>query len=220
MNTVEMTRNSPRTVAPRAPAGRLDAGQALRPGQYVWEHAVPPSIRIHLLFVPRQVLEVRIAIQRALGHDIRLSFGLCHDTVEFGELVGNGFDQPALHRKGFGTLAVNVALQAIQSICPPTMRIEGVLSNVDEAHLPMGERQRLAESRRAFWRRFGVSVIESQEGEDRLDGAVGDLRMVRNGTVGSLDARFVPLSAFHLWSPDNPLPEHRSKLSSSVTFDG
>jgi len=217
MDTVEMARNSPTTVAPRAPAGRFDAAQALRPGQYVWEHSGTPPIRIHLLFVPCQVVEVRIAVHRAQGHDIRLSFGLCHDTVEFGELVGNGFDRPALHRKGYGTLAVNVALQAIQSICPPCTRIKGVLSNVDEAHLPLDQRHTLAENRRAFWRRFGVSVITNWEGADHLDGAVGDLRIVPGGTVGSLDGRVVPLSEFRFSKPDSPPRKNRAYLSDSST---
>lgn len=196
MDTFAMTRNSSTTTAPKALPDCLGIGPALQPGQYVWQHAGPPWIRICLLFVPSQVLEVKIAVQRAQGYDIRLSFGMCHDTVEFGELVGNGFDRPDLHRKGFGTLAVNIALQAIRSICPPAMRIEGLLSNVDEVGLPLAERNRLAANRRAFWRRFGVSVITNRQGEDHLDGAVGDLRIVRGGTVGGLGARVVPLSAF------------------------
>ncbi|MBV8501868.1 MAG: hypothetical protein JO006_09125 [Paucibacter sp.] len=168
----------------------------LRPGAYRWERLEDPYCRINLLFVPDQVLEVAIACHPTGRHDIRLSFGLCHQAVEFGELVGNGFDRPALHRKGFGTLAVNVAIQALRMTCPPSAPVEGFLSNVDEDVLPLEERQRLAVNRRAFWRRFGVSVITDRMGMDRLDGTVGQLRLVESGAIEGLGSRIVPLSAF------------------------
>jgi hypothetical protein len=172
----------------------------LAPGIWLWQGEARDRMRVRLQFAPGAKIEVDIWWNRADGNaDIQLIFGLYARSVELGCLQGNGFNAPGLHRAGFGTLAVNVAVQALQSACDPALRVEGVLSNTDEIGLPEDERLRLEANRRAFWRRFGLGVVRrGAPGSeyDYLQGRVADLHTVNHGTIGGQFARCIPLEAF------------------------
>ena len=171
----------------------------LKPGRYQFQCAglAEQVLSMCLLFLPNELLQVDLWCGVRQGPaNVTLSFGLYNHSVEFGELLGNGFDSPAHHRKGFGTLVVNTAIQAIQAIYLPHARIEGILSNVAEQSLPEQAQARLTSSRREFWRRFGLNVIEGEECIDELHGLVRHLKCVRNGSIEGEFKRWVPLEMF------------------------
>ena len=174
------------------PAGALEAGF------WFWQAQAQDRICVRLQFVPGTKIGVGIWWNRDDGNaDIQLIFGLHARFVELGSLRGNGYNAPGLHQSGFGTLAVNVAVQALQSACAPELRVEGVLSNTDEIDLVEAERLRLEANRRAFWRRFGLDVVRRGTPEfDYLRGQVGDLHAVAHGLVAGQFARFVSLDQF------------------------
>ena len=158
---------------------------------------------IRLTFVPGRKVEVNLWWARlARSPDVKLVFGLYGGAVELGSLVGNGFDAPGLHRLGFGTLAVNLAVQALQDCCSPQTLVQGVLSNTAEEGLPVAERERLEGNRRAFWRRFGLEVMSRGEPSlDYLHGCVADLRQVSSGTVAGCFPRTISLRDFTADAP-------------------
>jgi hypothetical protein len=177
---------------------REDAREAFAPGAWAWQADSRDHLRVRLQFTPGVKIEVGIWWNRDGGHpDVQLIFGLYSGSVELGCLQGNGYNAPGLHQAGFGTLAVNVAIQALQRCCAPGLLVEGVLSNTDEIGLPAQERARLEENRRAFWRRFGLSVV--QRGTPPLDylhGHVRDLHTVDHGTVAGQFPRCIALQNF------------------------
>lgn len=177
---------------------RNDMRPPFAPGTWFWEARARDHLRVRLQFAPGAKIEVDIWWNRSEGHaDVQLIFGLYADSVELGCLRGNGFNAPALHQAGFGTLAVNVAIQALQEGCAPEVRVEGVLSNTDETGLPAAERSRLEANRRAFWRRFGLGVVRRGVPPlDYLQGHVRDLRTVEHGMVAGQFPRCVALGEF------------------------
>jgi hypothetical protein len=176
----------------------------LKPGEYFWGARAKDRLWVRLIFVPDQKIQVDLWWNTLIGPPvITLSFGLYPDSVEFGELLGNGFNCPQFHQKGFGTLAVNTAIQALHLICSPATRIEGLLSNTEEEVLPTEERKRLAEERRLFWSRFGVGLIAQGPLNDiYLCGTVGTLATLRKGQVAHQFPRFVPLASFSRTRPE------------------
>ena len=151
---------------------------ALQAGEYFWGASAKDKLVVRLLFVPDQKVQVDLWWITLIGApQITLCVGLYTHSVEFGELLGNGFNHPQFHQKGFGTLLVNIAIQALQSVCAPATRVEGVLSNTEEDGLSIEMRKRLTESRRIFWSRFGVSLVGQEPREEKiyLRGTVGDL---------------------------------------------
>jgi hypothetical protein len=170
----------------------------LEPGVRYWQAQAQDRIRVRLLFVRSAKIEVDIWWNRDDGNaDIQLIFGLYAGSVELGSLRGNGFNAPGFHQSGFGTLAVNVAVQALQLACASELRVAGVLSNTDEIDLAEAERLRLEANRRVFWRRFGLDVVRrGTPGFDYLHGRVGDLRPVTHGLVAGQFARFICLDQF------------------------
>jgi hypothetical protein len=174
------------------PAGNLT------PGARYWHAQVKDQIWVRLLFVPENKIEVDIWWNRVGGHpDIQLVFGLYGDSVELGSLTGSGFDSPNFHRLGFGTFAVNLAVQALKACYPPSFVVHGVLSNTAEDGLPTEERLRLEASRRAFWRRFGLDIV--QRGDPPLDylkGHVGGLHIVPAGWVAGQFPRCISMNDF------------------------
>jgi hypothetical protein len=163
----------------------------------------PEPLWVSLNFIPHQKIQVDLWWNTLIGAPVvTLCFGLYPHSVEFGELLGNGFNHPQFHQKGFGTLAVNTAIQALQMICSPTTRIEGLLSNTEEDGLPAEERNRLAEERRLFWSRFGVRLFAQGPLNDiYLCGTVGTLATLRSGQVAHQFPRFVPLANFSRTRP-------------------
>jgi hypothetical protein len=195
------------TVRPGAPAAAPGHGAAasarLTPGVRYWHALAQDQIWVRLQFVPASKIEVDIWWNRLCRHpDVQLIFGLYADSVELGCLTGNGFDAPQLHRLGFGTFAVNIAIQALKACLPRTQRVYGVLSNTAEAQLPAPERARLEANRRAFWRRFGLDVVERGDPPmDYLAGRVGELRIVANGLLAGQFPRCVSVSDFDSQRP-------------------
>jgi hypothetical protein len=177
---------------------------ALRPGQYSWGALANDRLWVSLIFIPDQKIQVDLWWNTVIGTPaVTLCFGLYAHSVEFGELSGNGFNRPQFHQKGFGTLAVNTAIQALQLICPPTSRIEGLLSNTEEDGLPSDDRNRLAEERCIFWSRFGVALIAQGPLNDiYLCGTVGALATLPSGQVAQQFPRFVSLASFSRTRPE------------------
>ena len=185
-------------AAPPSTATRLAGGAAY------WRGQAQDELTVRLLLVPRGRIQVDIWWNRRGGAaDVELVCGLYGDSVEMGALSGNGFDAPRFHRAGFGTLAVNIAIQALQAACPATLLVHGVLSNTAEEQLPPGRQQELADSRRAFWRRFGLDVIaRGSPPLDYLRGRIGALRPVGHGLLAGQFARNVPLAEFSRTRPE------------------
>jgi len=174
------------------------ASPALAAGIWTWQDQARDRIRVRLHVSPGSKIDVGIWWNRDDGAaDVRLIFGLYPGFVELGSLSGNGFDAPGRHRAGFGTLAVNVAVQALQARCPPHLPVRGVLSNTDEDGLPPEERARLDDSRAAFWRRFGLDVVRRGSPPlDYLEGRVAVLHTVPHGLVAGQFERCVGLDRF------------------------
>jgi hypothetical protein len=150
----------------------------LPPGEYFWGARANDRILVRLGFDPERSIRVDLWWNTVIGAPaITLCIGLYPESVEFGELLGNGFNHPEFHQKGFGTLVVNTAIQSLQSICPPATWIEGVLLNTEEDELAVEERNRLAVYRRIFWSRFGLDFFSlGPKKEIHLRGTVGALR--------------------------------------------
>ncbi len=176
----------------------------LLPGSRYWESRSENRICVRLVFVPAGKIDVALWWNRSGGNpDVQLIFGLYHESVELGMLVGNGFDAPGLHRRGFGTLLVNTAVQALKSVCAPHERVHGLLSNTAEYQLPAERRLTLEANRRAFWRRFGLDVVTLGDPPlDYLHGDVAGLREVPGGAVAGEFPRYVELSAFSIGPPE------------------
>ncbi|SPE20747.1 hypothetical protein SBBP1_1170001 [Burkholderiales bacterium] len=186
--------------APVAPAVRARSAPSagLVPGARYWQAQSKDRIWVRLLFVPNSKIEVGIWWNRLGRHaDVQLVFGLYGDSVELGCLTGNGFDAPGFHRLGFGTFAVNIAVQALKVGFPPSHLVHGVLSNTAEEELPTEERLRLEAGRRAFWRRFGLEVVSRGDPPlDYLRGSVGGLRVVPTGLLAGQFPRCISLLDF------------------------
>lgn len=193
MNTGQYT-----AQPPQSPVRPGEGPDRLLPGQYYWGARARERLLLGLVFVPEQRIEVDLWWHRLNGApEIRLCFGLYPQSVEFGELSGNGFDHPQFHHRGFGTLVVNTAIQALQASCAPATPIEGALSNLAEQRLAPEERGLLAQQRRDFWRRFGAEFYALEGSEElHLCGSVGALVILRDGMVAGQFPRFVPLTAF------------------------
>ncbi len=196
----------------------------LTPGFRYWQRRAHNRIGIRLGFIPANRIEVCIWWNRSSGiggiagevgtgsevgaganpeaaaaqsPDVQLIFGLYEESVELGMLTGNGFDAPGFHRQGFGTLLVNTAVQALQSVCPEPMLVHGLLSNTAESALTAERRRELEANRRAFWRRFGLDVLTLGDPPlDYLRGRVGGLKVVAGGSVAGEFPRLVPLEEF------------------------
>lgn len=184
---------------------RLGPGAVeLRPGEYFWGARANDRILIRLGFDPERRIRVDLWWNTVIGAPaITLCIGLYPESVEFGELLGNGFNHPEFHQKGFGTLVVNTAIQSLQSICSPATWIEGVLLNTEEDGLAVEERNRLAVYRRIFWSRFGLDFFSpGPQKEIHLRGTVGALKTVRSGQIADQFPRFVPLASFCRTRPE------------------
>jgi hypothetical protein len=163
-----------------------------------WHATLRDRLHARLLVAPRDRIQVDLWWNNdSARSDVQLVFGLYRDSIELGCLTGNGFDRPQLHRAGFGTLAVNIAIQALREVCPDDLHVQGVLSNTAEAVLDDATRTRLEANRRAFWRRFGLDVVRAGDPPlDYLRGRVGDLHTVASGTLAGQFPRCVPLQDF------------------------
>jgi len=170
----------------------------LAPGSHYWHAQAQDRVWVRLQFIPQRKIEVDICWNR-LGQrpDVQLLFGLYNDFVELGCLTGNGFDTPHLQGIGFGTFAVNIAVQALKACYPPSFKVQGLLSNTAEAGLEPAQRLALEANRRAFWRRFGLGVITREVPPlDFLAGQVGHLQVVATGLLAGQFPRCIPLSEF------------------------
>jgi len=187
-------------LAPQARTGPVSFRLPIRParGALYWRGQARDELTIRLLVAPRSRVAVDLWWNRRGGlADVQLVFGIYGDAVEFGLLSGNGFDAPHLHRAGFGTLAVNIGVQALQSVCDPSTGVHGVLSNTAEDSLPTARREPLEAARRAFWRRFGLDVAaHGSPPLDYLRGTVGALRVVPNGMIAGQFPRDLDLQEF------------------------
>jgi len=185
-------------IAGAATRSRTGSQMTLAPGSHYWKAQAKDQIWVRLQFVPQRKMEVDIWWNR-LGHhpDVQLQFGLYDDFVELGCLTGNGFDNPQLQGIGFGTFAVNIAVQALKACYPPHFKVQGLLSNTAEAGLEPARRLHLEANRRAFWRRFGLGVITREDPPlDFLAGQVGHLQVVPTGLLAGQFPRYVPLDEF------------------------
>jgi hypothetical protein len=176
----------------------------LRPGEYFWGARAHDRIAVRLVFVPERSIQVGLWWNSVTGAPpITLGIGLYPYAVEFGELLGNGFNHPKFHQRGFGTLVVNTAIQALQATCSAAMPIEGVLLNIEEEGLAAETRNKLQEYRRIFWSRFGMGLLSlGPQAETHLCGTVGALKTVRSGRIADQFPRFVPLAGFSCRRPE------------------
>lgn len=165
------------------------------PGTYFWRAQAKDSIVVRVIFAPNCKIEVGIWWNNASKFpDVRLYVGLYKNSVEFGELTGSGFDSP-LHQKGFGTLAVNTAIQVLQQVYPSGFRVEGTLLYTQESDLNEERQQELANLRRAFWTKFGLKTILAGIDNTQIfmRGVIGKLNTQQTGIIYHQFPRFVPL---------------------------
>lgn len=169
----------------------------MRPGHYSWQHSAHDHARVRVSLDPQDKIEVSVWWNNRLPQaDIILWVPLHINSVEFGDLTGNQYGTP-LHRKGLGTFAVNLAVQVLQKTREPTTRVKGILSNPNDNRLPPAVREGLAEDRRRFWSRFGLSIVPAPADRyEGLTGTVGSLRCVTAGHVAGQFPRYVPLAEF------------------------
>ena len=171
---------------------------SLQPGIYYWRAQERDNIVLRIVFVPNCKIEVDLWWNN-VGEipNVRLYVQLNRSSVEFGALTGNGFDSP-LHQQGFGTLAVNTAIQVLQDACPSTFKVEGILQYLNEDALDDLQRHELARRRRTFWKNFGMNTLRSRDDSqfEYLSGSVGKLKLHKNGTIHDQFSRFVPLNQF------------------------
>jgi hypothetical protein len=179
---------------------------AIRPGTLHWSAGGRDRLALRFCFRPQEKIELGLWWNsEAKQPDVRLICGLSADRIEFGSLLGNGFDQPALQGRGFGTLAVNLAIEALQALFPAHLRTEGLLSHVAEDRLPAQERERLEDNRRAFWRRFGFRIQRDAPTEpEYISARVGELMRIDRGMVGGRFARSLSLRDFAPQIPEAP----------------
>lgn len=166
----------------------------MQPGTYTWEHNARDCVRVRLLLEPLRKLDVAVWWNSRLAQSSLLLWVPLHsESVEFGDLTGNQYGTP-LHRIGLGTFAVNVAIQVLRATYDPSTRVRGILSNPNDDSLTTELRARLAESRRAFWSRFGLSISPGHY--EKLVGTVGALNPVTSGFVAGQFPRYLSLSEF------------------------
>jgi hypothetical protein len=191
----------PRTLTAPAPTA---LPLRLVPGALYWRSVAQEEITVRLMLVPRSRIQVDLWWNRRGGDaDVQLVLALYGDSVELGSLTGNGFDAPHFHRMGFGTLVVNVGIQAVQAVCAAPVLVHGVLSNTVEDGLPDLQQAELAHARRAFWRRFGLDVVaRGSPPLDYLRGTVGGMQLVMYGLLAGQFARSVPIDAFERTRPE------------------
>ena len=81
-------------------------------------------LTVRLTVVPFSRIAVDLWWNRVGGPaDVQAQFGLYETSIELGSLRGNGFDAPEFHRRGFGTFAINTAVQALKASVPPALSI-------------------------------------------------------------------------------------------------
>lgn len=191
-------------IAGRVTRLHCDPAETPAPGTYYWHGHAEDQIWVRLQVFPKSKIEVDIWWNRLRRRpDVQLVFGIYADSVELGCLTGNGFDAPRFHRMGFGTFAVNIAIQALKACFPASLAVQGVLSNTAEAALPMEDRLLLEANRRAFWLRFGLDVVRRGDPpRDFLLGRVGRLRIVPSGMLAGQFPRCVSLGDFVSEAPE------------------
>ena len=168
--------------------------EPMRPGNYTWRHDASNRVRVHFSLQPNKKLDVAVWWNKDSGpHNLLLWVPLHDSFVELGDLTGNQYGTP-LHRIGLGTFVVNTAIQVLQAIYAPLVRVTGILSNPSDDYLPSDLREQLAEDRRMFWAQFGLAISPGHC--EKLNGTVGALRPVTSGLVSGQFSRFVPLSKF------------------------
>lgn len=168
------------------------------PGMYFWQAREHDLLTVRLTVVPFSRIAVDLWWNRVGGPaDVQAQFGLYETSIELGSLRGNGFDAPEFHRRGFGTFAINTAVQALKASVPPALLVQGVLSNTSEYALAPAQREQLDHNRREFWRRFGLDVVRrGSPALDYLRGTVGSLQLVHEGLLAGQFPRCVGLQEF------------------------
>ena len=191
---------------------RSNGELSLQPGVYFLRAQERDSIVLRMVFVPHCKIVVDLWWNNfGANPDVRLYVQLNRSSVEFGALTGNGFDSP-LHQQGFGTLAVNTAIQVLQDTYPSTFAVEGVLQYLNEDALDDLQRHELARLRRTFWNNFGMNTLPASDDSqfEYLSGSVGKLKLQENGTIHDQFSRFVPLSQFVAQGLHMPHPKVQS----------
>jgi len=158
---------------------------------YCWESGTNDPVRVRLDFQPGYKLDVDVWWRsKEASPSLRLWVQLQHQSARFGDLTGNGHGS-RLHRKGFGTFAVNVAVQVLQAIYDGDAPVTGMLSNPSD---PTDQKARLEIARRMFWSQFGLTVSPGHY--EQLVGTVGGLRCVHEGLVAGQFSRYLDLCKF------------------------
>src|SRR5579862_9009261 len=87
-------------------------------GVRTWQAHARDHLRARLIVSPRDRIQVDLWWNNeSAKSDVQLVFGIYRHSVELGALTGNGFDRPQMHRAGFGTFAVNIAIEALREVC-------------------------------------------------------------------------------------------------------
>lgn len=160
-------------------------------GCYSWEGGTNDQVRVRLDFQPGYKLDVDVWWKsKDATPCMRLWVPLQHQSARFGDLTGNGYGSK-LHRQGFGTFAVNLAVQVLQKTYEPDAPVSGILSNPSD---PTDQKARLEHARRMFWSQFGLTVSSGHY--EQLAGTVGGLRCVHEGLVAGQFSRYLDLCNF------------------------
>ena len=145
--------------------------------------------RIHELrsYAFRQ-LEVWIEFSEVRSPRVLLDIALVN-SPRIADLTGTGPGSQTRHNQGYGTLVVNVAIQALRRMPASSgeTRVTGLISD---------RRSEVTD----FWRRFGFSVAPPIAGKDGdLLGKLEDLRVLeRSYKAGGIFDVAMDLSRFHV----------------------
>lgn len=127
-------------------------------------------------------------------HKVKLLLKYGDRYTHFEDILGNNYES-GIQGKGFGTLLVNVAIQALREKLPTDAEVTGQMSDVGDPQEPT--LLEICRSRRAkFWESFGFRILPGEWGFQKIRAKLSDLKEKRDGLVMGNHPRFLPLTEF------------------------
>lgn len=147
-------------------------------------------------------LDVELEV-KAIDHDIfnlhriKLLSHFENNSICFQDLYGNGYGT-LVHRKGFGTLLVNTAIEFYNQIIPKDSKVKvyGKVSSVDDKTEKYNLRELLLEKRIHFWGKFGFDFYCE---DTAIKADLSNLRLcMENQVLDGLFPNYIIFSDFTL----------------------
>lgn len=160
------------------------------PKTYFWKHHGKHPIQV-TAFIPNNG-QLRVEILHNISSaqpKVKLQIDVLTNGVIFRDLTGNGI-QNGTNRKGFGTFAVNTAIQLLKRHCTSNLSISGHIFHTEDGSRSEIE-QAIIDGRRRFWSRFGPIA----QG-DTISGTIKNLELYQAGLVVGEFSVFIPIDQF------------------------